>query len=844
MAGADPVFSRLGRQPLLGDHVPVEEPLTATTLRLADGGACAVLEMSGWNAETARVEDINERYARLEATWRNIAAADRLSVSSYLCRGLAWRHDTLTPDHRLTPYGSSFAAAYGARLGRSLYENRLFVAVHLRPPVSDKPIWSRRDDSGERAVDRAHRLEDICGWLLSELSGYSPRLLGLAQRGRQVFSEAAEALAYASTGMWRPVALTTGRLGDAMFCEELAFHHETIEIRGPAHTTFAAQLSMKEYPAVTWPGMFDTLLAAPMRFTWAQHFEPLSPSAGLKLLTRKQNRMIWADDKARSQIAELDQAADDLTSGRMAMGRHHAALTLFADRSGAGRAAHRRMIDALNAGLRSVGLGSVAVDAVREVMDGIAGPASGDPLQDVVNEAWKRMSGVGPTLVRESRAMMGAWKSLLPGNSRFRARPGACSTRNFAAMAPLHGFARGAERSRWGAPIMILRNTAGEPYRFHWHDGEGDDAVGSALVTGVTGSGKTTAIGSMIAHTAGRADVIALDHKRGWHPLIGHLGGRYTVLGGGRPMFAPLKALSPTEDNLTFLFDLFRGCILQGGWRDLTPEEDRLLALGIDTVMENPPEQRGLAEVAAFLFPDVDINGAGARLRQWCWGETLGWVLDAPTCALDLSGSVVGLDTTALLENGRAAPPALLYLFRSIAQRLDGRRPLLLPVDEGWKVMEDPIFYQPLAAQFRTIRSKNGAVVFITQSPSDIRHSPVAAAVLEQCPNQMHFPNPRASEDDFVAGLKRTQGEFEALRALQKGSGRFLLCKGAESAVVEIPLRGMDQHLAVVSASEASLRVLDALPDRVKADPALLAPAFATGRAEAHTLQLADEVHP
>lgn len=1289
------MFSRFSfsRMPLIGDHVPIEEPLTDTTLRLSDGGACAVLEVSGWNAETACVEDINDRHARLDATLRNIAASDRLVISSYVCRGLMDAMRLPAPSGRLTPFATRFAADYLARLtDNHLYENRMFLAVHLRPPSRGNEWMARRraakgkaDDGGERAIDRARRLEDICGWLASELAGYGVRPLGLAVRGRQVFSEAAEALAFAATGVWRPVGLTTGRIGAAMLCEEVAFHHETVEMRGPAHTAYAAMLSLKQYPAVTWPGMFDVMLAAPLRFTWAQHFEPLSPSGGMALLTRKQNKMIWADDKARSQIAEIDAAADDLASGRMAMGRHSAALAVFADRSGGGRGAYRRLVEALNSGLRSVGLGSVATDVVQDVMEGLTGRAGADPLIDVVNEAWKRLSGVGPTVVRENRAMMGAWKSLLPGNHRFRARPGACSTRNFAAMAPMHGFAKGAARSRWGAPIAILRNSAGEPYRFHWHDGEGDDAVGNTVVTGETGSGKaqpldakvltpigwrlmgelavgdlvtapdgksapitgiypqgekeiyrvtfedgrtveccddhlwkvwrqqeslkgeapnggagwqvlplkeirrwfaeglrkskraavplieafasefppqdlpvppyalgvllgdgnlrrsgirvftadpqhilprvmedlkdyevtktagvqyeyalrlknlkahqtrrqemvqtsaraesrhlwteaagtkkdpamisyrgetmsfrcwanrigispqnlrgrlrswtigqalgfepkptgtkvrsplainlerigllgklshekfvpeiykrgsvaqrlsllqglldtdghvggvgpngrgthacfvttsnrlaldvqeiawslgaiakivphqteavnkdgsrkqgklsyrvtirhpdpgclfsiprkaercrvkaredrlkimsvdpvgrkpaqcisvdhpdklyvtngfvvthnTTATGFLIANTAGTADVIALDHKRGWDVLIRHLGGRYTVLGGGKPMFAPLKAMEPSEENITFLFDLFRGCIMQGGWRDLTPEEDRLLSLGLETVMSNPVESRSLSEIVSFLSPDVEPDGAGARLRRWCFGEELGWVLDAPNCALDLTSNIVGVDTTAVLANTRAAAPSLLYLFRRIAQRLDGRRPLLLPVDEGWRVLEDPIFYRPIAEQLRTIRSRNGVVVFITQSPADVRHSPVAAALLEQCPNQMHFPNPRASEADYVEGLKRTQGEFEALRSLEKGSGRFLICKGREGAVVELPLRGMDKHLAVLSASEASLRVLDALPDSVKNDPTALAEAFAAGRSAAHAKRQAEEV--
>lgn len=836
------------RTPGIGDHIPIEEPLTTRTLRLADGGAFAMLELAGWNSETADTVDINERLDRFNNTLRNIASSDRLILTSYLCRGLADPEMIGLPHPALKSWAKSLATAYRDRLvdGR-LYTNKLFLGIHLRPPTRGNEWWTRRraakgkQDDGERAIDRAHRLEDISDWLISELSDYGARSLGLAHRGRQVFSEIAEALSYAVTGVWRPVALTTGRLGDVMFCEEVAFHHETVEMRGPAHTVFAASLSFKEYPAVTWPGMFDTLLRASIRFTFVNHFEALSASGGMNLLTRKQNKMVWAGDKAKKQIDDLDLAANDLQSNIFVMGKHCASLTVFADRGSGSRASYRRLVEAMNKGLRSVGLGALATDVVQDVVDTIAGPPGADPLADVVNEAWKRLSGCGPTVVRENRAMMASWLSMIPGNHRFRARPGACSSRNFAAMAPMHGFAKGAKRSRWGEPIAWLRTSSGEPYPFHWHDGEGDDATGGTLITGETGAGKTASTGLLVSQTAGRANIIALDHKRGWHPLILHLGGRYTVLGNGEPMFAPLRALTNTPGNLNFLYELFRGCIMQGGWRDLTSEEDRLLVMGIETVMENDPAERDLLEVAKFLAPDVDVEGAGSRLLKWCWGNELGWVLDAPHCALDLSGGIVGLDTTNLMANSRAAPPALLYLFYRISQRLDGRQPLLMPVDEGWKVMEDDIFAGPIAAQFRTIRSKNGAIPFITQSPSDIIGSKAGRMILEQCSNQIHFPNSRTSRADYVDGLKRTEGEYEALKSLTKGSGRFLICKGRESLLAELPLHGMEQ-LGVLSASEASLRVLDAIPADVQNQPDMLTEAYARGRVSAKAAKVRESV--
>jgi type IV secretion system protein VirB4 len=820
--------------PYLGDRIPLEEHLTDRTIRLSDDGVFAMFEADGLGMSTADGPAFAAQHDRLNGALLNMPSTDRVIFSVYLCRGPADEDAIPAPDDRLAPFARDFLSAYRANLldNGMLYENRLFIGVQLRPGGNGEEFWSIRKSrqgapTGERAIDRARSLERICDWLMSELSEYGLRPLGVVERDRQMFSEIAEAIALAMTSVWRAVPITTGRIGDAMFCEDVTFHHETIEFRGPGQTMFSAHLGLREYMASTWPGMLAAIECAPFSGTLHQSLEPLPRSMGTTVLTRKQNKMVWAQDRARSQIAELDQAADHVASGKMHMGIHNLTLAVFASRSGAPAPWYRRF----RSDLSRAGLGAVVTNQVEDLLDAVTGGPTSNPLQAVANAAFKTLSGCGATVARESKALMASWLAMAPGNQKLRPRPGACSTRNFAALSPLHGQPRGPARSRWGAEIATFRTLSGTPYRFHWHDGEGDDAVGNTLITGETGSGKTTFVGAMIAATAGRADVIGLDHKQGWRVLAGHLGAPYTVMGDGNPLFAPLKALDPTEADIGFLVELLRGCIMQGGWRDLSPEEDRLLSLAVRTVMENPPEARHLAEVAAFFSPDTDTEGAGARLLKWCWGGELGWVIDAPRDALTLTDGSSFLDTTAVLSNPRAAAPSLLCLFHRINRRLDGQRQLLLPVDEGWRVLEDPAFYQPIAAQLRTIRSKNGVVVFITQSPADAADSPIASELLEQCPNQIHLPNSRALERHYVERLRRTPGEYEALRSLQKGSGMFLLCKGRDSLICDLPLRGLPQ-LAALSASSSALQAYEAIPEDVRLDPRRLQGEFMRRRAD------------
>ena len=773
------------RIPLVSDHVPLEDHVTERVCVLTDGSAYAMFEVGGISPETAEPEEVSAWHNRLNLTIRNVAN-DQLILTVYQCRGLATPDAFPLGQHR-SGFAAELAAAYRSRLlDRALYSNRLFLAVQLRPPrpagewVADQMEKRGRNLAKRRAKveplrDRVQRTEDICELIQAELAAYKPHRLGLVSRGNAVFSEIGEALAYAITGEWRAVPLTTSRLGNTLLVEDVIFGHEVIEMRGPGWTVSAAMLGMREFPAVTWPGLFGALLSAPFRYTLVQSFRCMGKAEGHGVLTRKQNKMLAAGDKALSQMAALDQANDRLASNAFVMGDYNLALCVFADRASA--------------------------------------------LGDVATAAWKALGDSGVVVARESKALMAAWLSMLPGNHRLRVRPGAISSRNFAAMAPLHAYPAGPGKGHWGDPIALFRTSGGTPYRFHWHVAD----VGNAVVTGEIGSGKSLLVGFLITQTAGRADIIALDHKRGWEPLIRGMGGEYAVLGAGQPHFAPLKALDASPRNMDFLSELLRGCIRQDGGPALTPEEDRRLALALEAVMSLPPEDRSLGEVRAFL--GTDQNGAGARLEKWCWGNELGWVIDAPKDAISLSGDLHGLDTTALLENPRARGPALLYLFHRIELRLDGR-PMLIPCDEGWRALMDETFRPAIQKRLKTIRSFNGALVFITQSPADILHSGIAASLVEQCPTQIHMPNPRATRSDYVDGLKRTPGEFETLRQIPKGSGQFLLCQGTQSVVVQLPLHGMSDEIAVLSGREETVRLLDTLPPEVRADPARMLAEF------------------
>ena len=90
----------------------------------------------------------------------------------------------------------------------------------------------------------------------------------------------------------------------------------------------------------------------------------------------------------------------------------------------------------------------------------------------------------------------------------------------------------------------------------------------------------------------------------------------------------------------------------------------------------------------------------------------------------------------------------------------------------------------------------------------------------------MLLPNGEAEQTDYIDGLKLTPREFHLIKHTEENSGQFLLKKGAESVLVKMDLSGMDDMLAILSASLDNVEVMHSVISEVGPDPALWVPIF------------------
>jgi type IV secretion system protein VirB4 len=173
---------------------------------------------------------------------------------------------------------------------------------------------------------------------------------------------------------------------------------------------------------------------------------------------------------------------------------------------------------------------------------------------------------------------------------------------------------------------------------------------------------------------------------------------------------------------------------------------------------------------------------------------------------------------TRILDDPVCRTPAMLYLFHRIEDQLDGS-PTLIVIDEGWKALDDDVFVRRVRDWEKTIRKRNGAVGFCTQSAQDALQSRIASAIVEQSATHIFMGNPKAREEDYCGGFGLTAHELGLIRSMADGAHTFLVRHGQDSVVASLNLSGEQDLLTVLSGRERTVRLLDTLRHDLGEDP-------------------------
>ena len=786
--------------------IPYSSHVTKNVVKLTNGDYIATIRMQGAAHESADVQDINSWHDQLNGFMRNIASPNT-AVWSHVVR----REYGEYPGGEYQPgFCHEFNEKYRKHMASDrMLVNELYLTVVYRPqPVKAVKlfdIFSSKDpkELQQRQTEELEVVEDLINVALASLDRYDPELLGCYDHKGNMFSEVLEFLAFLVDGEWRRFPLPRSEIREVLATSRPFFGKGGLmSLKGPTSTQFGATVTIQEYPSITCPGILNELLGMPFEFVLTQSFSFLSKPVAVGRMKRQQARMVNSGDVAGSQVDEIDDALDDLSSNRFVMGAHHFSMVIRAHDQKA--------------------------------------------LNEHVSDTGAVLSDGGMKWAREEAGIAGAFWSQLPGNFDYRVRVGDITSRNFAGFSSFHNFPIGRIRNnQWGDAVTIFKTTSGAPYYFNFHKGEeGADAkkaakldpnhkdLANTVVLGKPGTGKTVLEMMLLAQAqkfnqpkfGKRLSCVLFDKDLGAAVGVRAMGGRYYPIKNGVPSgFNPFQ-MEPTPNNLTFLETLIKQLVKHESL-PLTPRQEREISEAIAGVMGAAKNKRRIGAVLEFLDP-TDDNGLHPRLARWCRGGALGWLLDNAEDTMRLDDcTMVGFDVTEFLDNAETRTPTIMYLFHRIQSMIDGRR-IPIFMDEFWKLLNDPVFEDLARDKLATIRKQDGFLVMFTQSPKQVLQSPIAFAIIEQTATKIFLPNPEADHDDYVKGFKLTEREFEIIKSLGEKSRQFLIKQGQNSVVAELNLRGFDDELAVLSGNTATSLLAEKLVAELGDDPAVWLPEF------------------
>ncbi|MBP1475775.1 VirB4 family type IV secretion/conjugal transfer ATPase [Frateuria sp. MAH-13] len=762
----------------ISDLVPLSTHVSPTVLKTTGGDFLMVWRLGGLPFVGREEWELEHRHATFNRMLQTLRAPDFVNVAF-------WVHDVrrrrrIADRARFAqPFNQSVSDAYYEALSsQKLMQNELYLTMLYRPVVGGKKLAEKSSDVTRLEAEQQHAVDtalELAGNVEAVLKDYAPYRLGMYEAANGVvFSEALEFYGYLLNRVDEPVPVLPAAVYNYLPVSKQRFSAKTGDFvittpEGVNH--FGAILNIKEYTDGTYPGILNGLKYLGFEYVITHSFSPMGRQDALKALDRTKGMMVSSGDKAFSQIAELDLAMDQLASGNFVLGEYHFTVAIYAP--------------------------------------------SQETLSQQIAATRAELSNAGFVSVKEDLAVTAAFYAQLPGNWKYRTRLANVSSLNFLGLSPLHNFAMGKrENNPWGDCVTTLQSTNGQPYYFNFHathpaeNSLGEKAIANTMVIGKSGTGKTALINFLLSQVQKfepAPTIFFFDKDRGAEIFVRACGGNYLALENGKPTgFNPFHC-ERTEANVQFLADLVK--VLAGKSVYSSREEEDIFR-AVENMLDTPMRLRNMTNFQKSL-PNLGDDGLFIRMRKWTSGSSLGWVFDNPADTIDLEkANIIGFDYTDIIDNPEVRAPVINYLLHRLEALIDGR-PLIYVMDEFWKILDGKGGLKEFAKnKQKTIRKQNGLGIFATQSPEDALASDIAAALVEQTATMILLPNPNASREDYINGLKLTEAEYQVVVSLDERSRCFLVKQGHASAVCQLNLRGMDDVLAVISASTDNIDIM------------------------------------
>lgn len=794
----------------LEEIIPYSSHIEESIIFTKDGNFISTWEIEGISYETRDDADL-DRFRN------NLASMIRLfeqeNVAFYV-HNLRLPSDlNFSPEfnnqfaHEITQsYLSSFS-------NMDFMENHLYFSIVYLP---NKGISNRLKSQKERYSEVEYHLkefQEICEKVEANIKKFGITKLQTYEENNTVFSTQLEFYNFLLTGNHQKVAVLEAPIYSYLGNIDAVFGKDTASIECNGKRTFVKGIEIKDWVQFTTSGFLDNLMKLNCRYVISQSFASSQKTTSRTLIDRKLKQLRSTDDDSVSQQESLVLAKDALSSGHISFGEHHFTLFLYAD--------------------------------------------SLEEINKTSNRVIANLSDLGFLTTFSKIALDEAYFSQLPGNLKFRPRVALISSDNFADLNSLHNNPVGkAFDNCWGNAVTLFKTSNNTPFYFNFHQTRigrkdlGEAHLGHTLVLGKSGTGKTVLCSFLLTQVMAFENentfpdysnnkkflAVYLDKDHGARANIKALGGIYNELKNGESTGFNPFSLENNSNNIDFLNQLVSILATQDGNR-LSTKDKETIDFAVKAVLDLPKESRkyGITRLLENIQDDIDDeNSLKSRLRIWQQDGAYGWVFDneSDTLSFDLS-SVYGFDGTEILDNKLIVEPLAFYFLHRISMVLDGRR-MLLFLDEFWKWIGGDSFKSFIYDGLKTFRKRNGSLIMITQSPSEILNSDVASAIVEQVETSIFLPNSNAKYDEYSV-LNISDKEFNHITDLADDSRIFLIKKGNDNegdgrgntVLIKLDLSALSKaELSILSSSSDTNELLTRIINEVGEDPKNWVPIF------------------
>ncbi|ECO4313594.1 VirB4 family type IV secretion/conjugal transfer ATPase [Salmonella enterica] len=782
-------------------HLPFSYHLTDKIVSLKQCEFMTLIKIQGKSHKTTDEDDIFTWIENLNTTSRAFLSP-HVDMLSYVIR----RSEAEYPDGKFDNYFTEeldrkYKKKFIDTENNTLMVNDLYLCIVYKPYGSDFLSGMRKQGAkGREAIavlheESAKELDAITEKLVSALSSYNCRVCGVYEEsgagGAEAvskpvyYSEPLEVMAYVFNGRKVRVPLTKERLSNTMVQSQVKFSmNADLGIRRtPEGHEYIGICGISDYDPNTWPGQFDLLLESDFPFVMVNSFVPVTDRSAKSFLKNHQKFLRESNDVGESQIREIDEALDQITSGRFGMGHHHFSLMIT----------------------------DSDVKTVTKRMEAVASD----------------LSKHGIIVKPHSQALEAAFWAQFPSNRKYRPKPKPATTLNFWCFSSFHNFMRGkVSGNPWGSSVAVFKTESKTPINFNFHesplnqDSFGDRPVGHTGIFGKTGAGKTTLFCFLLAMaTKYKPNSVIFDKDRGMENLIRSIGGVYNSVTWGVPTGWNPFQMEPTDKNVYFLKEWVKDLAIKTSGMTLTKQDNDEIDLAVDTIMKEDKALRSLRHLKQML-PDGDDNrtSVGGMLEKWITGD-LKWIFNNAEDNLALSRGIYGFDTTSFLDNDTVREPILKYLMHRGNALIDGITPFILGFEECWKLTKDAFFVDLIQDKLKTIRKENGIVVFSTQEPNDVLSSAIGATFASSLSTIICLRNDKANEQSYKL-LKMSDVEISIIKRWAEDEYKFIIKQGAISSIAEFDFSEYkDEEMQILSSDKAKADIALSAMNETSTEP-------------------------